>query len=71
MKYRSKLRTYKFNNKLIYREIADALGVSLKAVKDWAGVGRPSHKKITYENAVKLCAFTNGYITMKDCGYNN
>lgn len=64
-----KLRTYLAVNKITKLEFAKMCGVSVQSIKNWCDTGGVPVKNMKHQYAVILVEKTNGYITMRDCGY--
>ena len=69
MKLPEKLRVFKARNNIRYVDIADYIGVSEQAVKNWSNKDRCPKIKLKLAHAEMLVKFTHGIITLKDCGY--
>jgi hypothetical protein len=63
-----KLRIYKATTKKRNIEIAEKIGVRTQSIVDWCSDER-CPEKIQRDHAEKLVKLTDGYITMKDCGW--
>ena len=66
-KLAEKLRIYKAIHKVKNKDIALALGISKEHVSNWCR-DNTCPEVLNSANAAGLVAFTENYITMKDCG---
>lgn len=68
MKLPRKLRAYKAENKLKFKEIAMYFGLSVQTIKDWCNEDRCPNR-LQPNHAALMVKFTNNAITLRDAGY--
>lgn len=64
-----KLRIFKIHENIKDADIARELDVSTQTIRDWKSKRSP--KKLKLEHAEALVTYTDGFICMKDCGYDD
>jgi len=64
-RFNMRLAAFLIKSGMKKKELAVEIGVSPQAITEWL----TRRRKIRRCNAETLVNFTNGYITMKDCGY--
>jgi hypothetical protein len=68
MKLYKKLSNLKFKKRLKYAQIAQYFDVTEQAIKNWCNK-EYCPKRLRLKHAELMVAFSDGYITLEDCGH--